>query len=76
MDIREHMEIVGADGTHVGTVDRIEGSRIKLTKSDNGGAGHAGHHHYLKLSLVAGIEDNKVKLSENGDAALDMLEEA
>ena len=27
--IREHMEIIGADGVHVGTVDKIEGDRIK-----------------------------------------------
>jgi hypothetical protein len=27
-DIREHMEIIGADGVHLGTVDRIEGDRI------------------------------------------------
>jgi len=29
--IRQHMEVVGSDGRHVGTVDRIEGRRIKLT---------------------------------------------
>ena len=33
-DIREHMEVIGADGVHVGTVDRIDGDRIKLTKAD------------------------------------------
>ena len=31
-DIREHMEIIGADGVRVGTVDKVEGDRIKLTK--------------------------------------------
>jgi hypothetical protein len=29
---REHMEVIGADGVHVGTVDKVEGNRIKLTK--------------------------------------------
>jgi len=29
--IQEHMEIKGSDGQHVGTVDRVEGDRIKLT---------------------------------------------
>ena len=29
MDIKEHMEVIGADGVHVGTVDKVEGSRIK-----------------------------------------------
>ena len=37
--IKEHAEIISADGLHVGTVDRVEGSRIKLTKKDSG-AGH------------------------------------
>ena len=32
--IREHMNIIGADGVHVGTVDKVEGDRIKLTKKD------------------------------------------
>ena len=31
-DVREHMEVIGADGVHLGTVDQVEGDRIKLTK--------------------------------------------
>ena len=27
--IKQHMEVIGADGVHVGTVDRVEGERIK-----------------------------------------------
>ena len=34
-EIREHMKIVGKDGAHVGTVDRVEGNRIKLTRKDS-----------------------------------------
>ena len=45
--IREHMEVVGADGAHVGTVDRVEGDRIKLTKADSGEGAHKGHHHFV-----------------------------
>jgi hypothetical protein len=26
MDIKEHMEVIGADGVHVGTVDKVEGN--------------------------------------------------
>jgi hypothetical protein len=36
MQIKEHMEVVGSDGQHVGTVDGVEDDRIKLTKSDSG----------------------------------------
>jgi hypothetical protein len=34
--IKEHMEVIGADGVHVGTVDHVDGDRIKLTKKDSG----------------------------------------
>ena len=32
--IREHMPVVGSNGAQLGTVDRIDGSYIKLTKGD------------------------------------------
>ena len=35
-EVKEHMEVIGADGVHVGTVDAIEGQRIKLIKADSG----------------------------------------
>src|SRR5215210_5222288 len=59
--IKEHMEIIGADGVHVGTVDKVEGNRIKLTKKDSGEGSHKGHHHYIDRGLVAGVEGNKVR---------------
>ena len=66
-DIREHMKVIGKDGTLVGTVDRIEGDRIKLTKKDSG-AGHEGHHHYIDRKLVGAVEGDTVKLSVNASA--------
>ena len=68
--IREHMEVVGADGAHVGTVDRVEDGRIRLTKNDSGEGHHLGHHHYIPGSLVAGIEGDRVRLSANADVAV------
>lgn len=68
--ISEHMEIIGADGVHVGTVDRVEDGRIKLVKEDAGEGRHQGHHHYIEGELVAGVEGNKVRLSANGDVAV------
>lgn len=72
--IREHMEVVGADGVHVGTVDKVEGARIKLTRKDSGLA-HSDHHHYLPGGLVAAIEDDVVRLSANAAVAASMFEE-
>jgi hypothetical protein len=74
-DISEHMEVIGADGVHIGTVDRIDGDRIKLTKADSGQGAHEGHHHYISLGLVAGVEDDKVRLSANADIAVTFEEE-
>jgi hypothetical protein len=71
--IREHMEVIGADGVHVGTVDHVDGDRIKLTKNDSGEGHHKGHRHFIPGSLVAEIEGNKVRLSAN--AANVLLEE-
>ncbi|MDR6632552.1 hypothetical protein J2X72_001336 [Phyllobacterium sp. 1468] len=72
--IKEHMEVIGADGVHVGTVDNVDGTRIKLTKKDSGEGSHKGHHHYISIALVAEVEGNKVRLSANSDVAV-MFEE-
>src|SRR5215217_333019 len=74
--IREKMEVIGADGVHVGTVDRLDGNRIKLTKQDSGQGSHEGHHHYIATALVAEVEGDKVRLSANADVAVTFEEEA
>ena len=77
--IREHMEVIGADGVHVGTVDKVEGDRIKLTKKDSGagfeGGAHEGHHHFISQGLVATVEGDQVRLSANADVAVTFEEE-
>ena len=74
-DLKEHMEIIGADGVHVGTIDKVETNRIKLTRKDSGEGSHKGHHHYIDRGLVAGVEGNKVRLSAIGAVAVTMEEE-
>jgi hypothetical protein len=73
--IHEHAEVVGADGVHVGTVDRVEGDRIKLTRADSGEGAHKRHHHFVPLSLVAEVEGETVRLSANADVAVGFEEE-
>ena len=79
--IKEHAEVIGADGVHVGTVDRVQDGRIKLTKKDSGpevveGTGsHEGHHHFISLGLVADVEGDTVRLSANADVAVSFEEE-
>ena len=74
-EIREHMEVIGADGVHLGTVDKVEGDRIKLTKADSGQGAHEGHHHFISRGLVAEVEGDKVRLSANADVAVTFEEE-
>lgn len=74
-DVKEGMEVIGADGVHVGTVDRIEGDRLKLTRKDSGQGSHEGHHHYLARGLVAEVEGDQVRLSANADVAVSFEEE-
>lgn len=65
-DIREHMEVVGSDGEHVGTVDHCEGPDIiKLTKNDPAAGGE---HHYIPLAWVDRI-DQRVHLAHPGNEA-------
>ena len=73
-DIREHMEVIGADGVHLGTVDKVEGNRIKLIRADSGVA-HEEHHHYLPRGLVAEVEGDKVRLTARADVVADLFEE-
>jgi hypothetical protein len=65
--IKEHMEVIGSDGAHVGTVDNLEGSdKIKLTKSD---AKSGGQHHIIPLAWVDKVDD-KVRLKKSAKAAM------
>ena len=68
-DIKEHMEVIGADGVHVGTVDKVEGNRIKLTKKDSGEGSHKGHHHYIPLQWVTKVDD-KIHVDRLGTQAM------
>ena len=55
-DIKEHMEVLGSDGQHVGTVDYLEGSSdIKLTKSD---PKSGGQHHLIPLAWVDHVDQH------------------
>ena len=70
--IEPHMEIIGADGVHIGTVDHVDGNRIRMTKADSGS--HDDHHHFISGGLIAAVEGNRVRLSATGSAAV-LLEE-
>ena len=64
--IREHMEVVGSDGGHVGRVDHVRDGDIELAKLDLG----AGlKHHLIPMTWVDHVEEDKVCLNLTKDAA-------
>lgn len=64
-NIRQHAEVIGSDGAHVGTVDRIEYGEIKLTKKDSSD----GRHHFISTDLVEEVSEDRVYLSQTADQA-------
>ena len=65
-EIREHMEVVGSDGGHVGKVDKVMGADIELAKLD---LGSGLKHHLIPITWVEQIADDKVHLKLTKDAA-------
>jgi hypothetical protein len=60
--IKEHMEVRGSDGKHVGTVLAVEDGRVKLASG--------GIDHYIDIAIVAVIKDGAVCLSETAADAV------
>ncbi len=58
--IEKHQEVVDCTGAHVGTVDRVEGEQIKLTRRGSAD----GLHHLIPAALVAAV-DTKVHLTRS-----------
>ena len=52
--IKEHMEVKGSDGKHVGTVLAVEHGRLRLASG--------GMDHDIDIDVVDGVEDHTVRL--------------
>jgi hypothetical protein len=59
--IREHMKVVGSDGRSIGSVDKVESDKIKLSKSGSAD----GQHHFIDMADVAEIKGDEIRLSKN-----------
>jgi hypothetical protein len=68
LDVREKMDVVGADNVRIGTVDRVEYGEIKLARKDS----PDGKHHMISLDSVEAIDGNKVMLSQTSEQARQM----
>ena len=63
--VKEHQEVVGSDGQHIGTVDKVRGDRIMLTKNDKDAGGR---HHSIPCSWITSVDD-KVTVNKSADEA-------
>ena len=54
--IKEHMEVKGSDGKHVGTVLGVENRRLRLASG--------GMDHEIDIAMVDAIENDAVRLRE------------
>lgn len=51
--IEDNMDVVGSDGGHIGTVDHLDGSKIKLKKNDSVSGGQ---HHFVPMDWIKSVE--------------------
>ena len=65
-EIREHMEVVGSDGGHVGRVDHVLGDDIELAKWDTASGLR---HHLIPLAWVDRVDTDGVHLNRTKDVA-------
>ena len=71
-DIQEDMMVVGSDGEHVGTVDKVEGDQIKLTKKDSPN----GQHNYVPCDMAESVDGDTVTLSQTAEEVTSAFEES
>jgi hypothetical protein len=64
--IKEHLEVVGSDGEHVGRVDHVKGDQIELAKMDLAGGFK---HHMIPVSWVERVDEKHVHLNLTKDDA-------
>jgi len=53
--IREHLEVIGSDGEHVGRVDQVTPEHIELAKLDLTGGFK---HHVIPVSWVDHVDEH------------------
>jgi hypothetical protein len=60
-NIREQMKVIGSDRQPIGTVDKVEGDRIKLARNDPQAGGK---HHYIPTDWVDSVQGQEVYLRQ------------
>jgi hypothetical protein len=66
-NIKEHMEVVGSDGQHVGRVDCVQNDgTVTLARQD---PASGGSHHNISKDLIDQVEGETVRLRVSADQA-------
>ena len=65
-DIQPNASVIGADSVPIGTVDRVDGRRLKIRRQ----GALTGQKHYVDIGLIADVEDGVVRLSANADVVI------
>ena len=68
--VREGMSVVDSYGHVIGTVAGVEGDRLRLSSHDSHDDGAA----FLPISLIDGVDGDRVLLSGRGDASFGLSE--
>lgn len=69
--IREHMEVVGSDSGHIGSVDHVDDhNRIKLARTDPAAGGV---HHWISIDDVERVDDRVVLRVDAATAKLRLV---
>ena len=59
-NIRAGLDVAGSDGGHLGTVDRVERSRIEPRRDD---PAPGGRHHWLEQSTIASADGGTARFA-------------
>jgi len=57
--IKEHMEVKGSDGKHVGTVLGVEGGQVKIASG--------AMDHFIDIVTVDAVEGDRVRLTRTAE---------
>jgi hypothetical protein len=60
--IKEHMEVKGSDGKHVGTVLGVEGEQVKIASG--------GMDHFIDIATVDAVDGEKISLKTSAEEAV------
>lgn len=60
------MEVYAADQVHLGSVDSVEGDRLRLNTVASSVPVEPGQDHFVGVDQIARIEGNRIHLATNG----------